>query len=156
VIPAETGAIILSKDRFVQRDPFVWFGTQHAKEKSLSVSRTVIDRVMQGDEAVLGNDILESESLRGVKSLLVSPPASLLCAPLRLYDQTLGVIYLDTKNPDARFDEDHLQLLTAIAGIAAASFDNAIRLETLKENARRLKAELDAGHDMVGESEPMR
>jgi len=156
VIPAETGAIILSKDRFVQRDPFVWFGTQQAREKSLSVSRTVIDRVMQGGEAVLGNDMSESESLRGVKSLLVSQAQSLLCVPLRLYDQTLGVIYLDTKNPDARFDEDHLQLLTAIAGIAAVAFDNAIQMETLKENARRLKAELDAGHDMVGESEPMR
>lgn len=155
VIPAETGAIILSNDRFVQPDPFVWFGRRQAKEKSLSVSRTVIDRVMLGGEAVLGNDISENESLRGVESLLVSQAQSLLCVPLTLYDRTLGVIYLDTKNPDARFDKDHLQLLTAIAGIAAGAFDNAILLEALKEDARRLKSELDAGHDMIGESEPM-
>jgi len=156
VIPAETGAIILSKDRFAQRDPFAWFGRGQAGERSLSVSRTVVDRVTQGGEAILGNDISESQSLRGVKSLLVSRTQSLLCVPLTLYDRALGVIYLDTKDPDARFDEDHLQLLTAIAGIAAAPFDVVNQLETLKGDARRLKVELDAGHDMIGESEPMR
>ncbi len=156
VIPAETGAIILSKDRVVQPDPFVWFGKQPAKENSLKVSHTVIDRVLQGGEAVLGNDIPGSESLRDVKSLLISQTQSLLCVPLTLYDQTLGVIYLDTKNAEARFDEDHLQLLTAIAGIAGAAFDNAIKMEELKDDARRLKAELDSGRNMVGESDPMR
>ncbi|MCI0388179.1 MAG: sigma 54-interacting transcriptional regulator [Acidobacteria bacterium] len=156
VIPAETGAIILSNDRFIQRDPFVWVGRQTAVDDSLSVSRTVVDRIMQGGEAVLSNDILESETLRGVKSLLGSRTQSLLCIPLTLYDQTLGVIYLATKNPDVLFDEDHLQLLTAIAGIAAVAFDNVVQLDTLKDAARRLKAELDSGHDMIGESEPMR
>lgn len=156
VIPAETGAIILSNDRFVQCDPFVWFGQLQDKEKSFSLNGGVIDRVMQGGEAVLGNDLSESEALRGAGNLPVSQEQSLLCVPLTLYDQTLGVIYLATKNPDVRFDEDHLQLLTAIAGIAAVAFDNAVQLDTLKDAARRLKAELDSGHDMIGESEPMR
>ena len=156
VIPAETGAIILSNDRFIQRDPFVWVGRQQGVDDSLSVSRTVVDRIMQGGEAILSNDILESETLSGVKSLLGSRTQSLLCVPLTLYDQTLGVIYLATKNPDVLFDEDHLQLLTAIAGIAAVAFDNAVQLDTLKDAARRLKAELDSGHNMIGESEPMR
>src|SRR5262245_2188369 len=156
VIPAETGAIILSKDRFVQRDPFLWFGQRQEDKTSLSVSRTVVDRVMQAGGAVLGNDISVSDTFLGSKSLFESQTQSLLCVPLTLYDQTLGVIYLDTKNPGARFDEDHLQLLTAIAGIAVVAFDNVNQLETLKSVAQRLKVELDSGHNMVGESEQMR
>ncbi len=156
VIPAQTGAIILSKERFVQSEPFIWFGREPAGERSISVSRTVVDRVMAGGEAVLGIDISESETLRHVESLLASQTQSLLCAPIRLYDQTLGVIYLDASDPDARFDEDHLQLLTAIAAIVAAPFDNAGQFETLKGAARILRAELDSAYDMVGESEPMR
>ncbi|HKQ79048.1 MAG TPA: sigma 54-interacting transcriptional regulator [Blastocatellia bacterium] len=156
VIPAETGAIILSNDRFVQPDPFVWVGRQPAVDDSVNVSRTVVDRVMRGGEAILSNDILESETLSGVKSLLGSQTQSLLCVPLTLYDQTLGVIYLATKNPDVLFDEDHLQLLTAVAGIAAVAFDNAAQIDNLRDAARLLKAELDSGHAMIGESEPMR
>src|SRR5262249_11916122 len=38
---------------------------------------------------------------------------------------------------------------------AAVAIDNAVQLEMLKGDARRLKAEIDSGHDMVGESEPM-
>jgi len=156
IIPAEMSAIILSKNRFVQSDTSTWFGRQKTGGGSISVSRTVVDRVMQGGEAILSNDISENQSLRGVESLVVSQTQSLLCVPLVLYDQVLGVIYLDTKNPDSRFDEDHLQLLTAIAGISAVAFDNVIQLELLKSDAERLKAEINLGQDMIGESEPMR
>ena len=35
-------------------------------------------------------------------------------------------------NPLANFDEDHLQLLTGIAGIAAPALDTICRVETLE------------------------
>ncbi len=155
VIPAELAVIILSKERFGEFGSVEWLDRQGRQERP-HVSRTVVNRVMEENVSILSNDITEISPLGAVQSLLTSQIQSLLCVPLTLHDQALGVIYLDTKNPDARFDEDHLQLLTAIAGIAAAPIDNAIQLEMLRGDAQRLKAELDSGHEMVGESAPMR
>jgi transcriptional regulator with GAF, ATPase, and Fis domain len=68
----------------------------------------------------------------------------------------LGVIYLDASDPNVRFDEDHLQLLTAIGSIAAAALDNARRMEWLEQENQRLQAEMSVEHNMVGESSQMR
>src|SRR5260370_31817374 len=79
-----------------------------------------------------------------------------LAVPLEVFDQVLGVIYLDASDPNVRFDEDHLQLLTAIGSIAAAALDNARRMEWLEQENQRLQAEMNVEHNMVGESPQMR
>ncbi len=81
---------------------------------------------------------------------------SVLAVPLEVFDRTMGVIYLDASNPKAHFDENHLQLLTAIGSIAAAALDNARRMESLEQENRRLQAEISLEHNMVGDSPRMR
>ena len=155
VIPADSGAIILSKN-IVHTDSFAWLNRNQNTGEPLHVSRTVVERVMREKVAILSNDVAENLSLKGVSSILRSRVQSLLCVPLALFEIILGVIYLDSKNKDVKFDEDHLQLLTAIAGIAAVAFDNARHIESLESETRRLQSELTQGHDLIGESAPMR
>jgi Nif-specific regulatory protein len=76
--------------------------------------------------------------------------------PLVAFDKPLGVIYLDISSGATQFDEAHLQLLTAIAGIAAIAFENARRFELLEKENRRLQHEVKLDHQMVGESNSMR
>jgi Nif-specific regulatory protein len=73
-----------------------------------------------------------------------------------MLDRTLGVIYLDTKEPDAIFDKDHLQLVSAISAITAVAIENARHFEWLVSENRRLIADFDIEHNMVGESQPVR
>jgi len=46
-----------------------------------------------------------------------------------MLDRTLVVIYLDTKEPAAVFDKDHLQLVSAISAITAVAIENARHFE---------------------------
>ena len=62
-----------------------------------------------------------STGLGNVESLIALQVRSLLCVPLTIYQRTIGCIYLDTINVADRFNEDHLQLVTAIAGISAVA-----------------------------------
>jgi Nif-specific regulatory protein len=155
VIPAEGGAIILDRARFPQADSIVWRDRESDSSSPPRVSRTVIDRVMREGVALSSNDIGETLSTRGVRSLLDSRIHSLLCVPLPLHERPLGVIYLDSKTPTTQFHERHLQLLTAIAGIAAVAFDNVSHLEMLENETRRLRNEINQEHGLVGESAPM-
>jgi len=69
--------------------------------------------------------------------------------------ETIGVVYLDTSDTSARFDEDDLQLLTALAGIAAMAFANARHVATLEDENERLRNELNITHQMVGQSKTL-
>jgi Nif-specific regulatory protein len=91
----------------------------------------------------------------GIRSLGADPPLQpFLAAPLTGPKGLLGVLYLDLPEPNSRFDERHLDLLTAAAGIASAALANARLLEWLRAEKERVEAALDSG--MVGESPPMR
>jgi Nif-specific regulatory protein len=75
--------------------------------------------------------------------------------PIVAFGKPLGVIYLDTSSRVAQFDEAHLRLLTAIAGIAAIAFENARQFALLETENRRLQQEVKLEHQMVGESQSM-
>src|SRR6185437_15342946 len=53
------------------------------------------------------------------------------------------------------FDDEHLQLLTAIGGIAAPTIDNARHLAWLEAEAERLQSDLNIGPNLVGRSPKM-
>jgi Nif-specific regulatory protein len=67
----------------------------------------------------------------------------------------IGAIYLVRTTNSNDFDEGHLQLLTAIAAMVAAPLDNARQTESLKVENRRLRTDIDAEHQMIGNSEAM-
>jgi Nif-specific regulatory protein len=78
-----------------------------------------------------------------------------MCVPLIMFDRKLGVLYLDTTAVIDRFNKDHLQLVMAIAGIAAVAIENARQFEWLESENRRLLADVNIEHSMVGESAAM-
>ncbi|PYS79482.1 MAG: hypothetical protein DMF66_02665 [Acidobacteria bacterium] len=80
---------------------------------------------------------------------------SLLCVPLSIFERVIGVIYCDTENPAAPFDDEHLQLLMAIASVASVAIENIRHVELLAGENRRLRQELGAEFNMIGESAPM-
>ena len=81
---------------------------------------------------------------------------SVLCVPLVVLEKLLGLIYLETSDASAPFDEDDLHLLTAIAAMAAVALENAHHVQWLESENRRLQEEFNIEHDMVGESRAMR
>ncbi len=81
---------------------------------------------------------------------------SVLAAPLLVRGEVAAVIYLESADPHRKFDEGHLQLLTAIAGMAAGAWENATILGWLQEENERLQTELKLEHDMVGTSAKLR
>ena len=80
---------------------------------------------------------------------------SYLAAPLIVRDEVAAVVYLESVDGEHRFDEGHLQLLTAVAGMAAVAWENATILGWLQEENVRLQSELRIEHGMVGVSDKL-
>ncbi|HYL74112.1 MAG TPA: sigma 54-interacting transcriptional regulator [Bryobacteraceae bacterium] len=81
---------------------------------------------------------------------------SVLGAPLMVRGEVAALLYLESADPRRKFDEGHLQFLTAVAGMAAGAWENATILSWLQEENERLATELKLEHDMVGESTKLR
>lgn len=156
VIPAERGAILLLGESTEEFASVFGWDRLPGTTRPVKVSRTIIRQVVHERVAILSNDVPDSEALRAAQSLVISRVTSLLAVPLMVFEKLVGVIYLDTSNLMARFDEDHLQLLTGIAGIAAVALENARQIEWLENENQRLQAEIKIEHNMVGESSRMR
>jgi len=156
VIPASRGAIMLA-DGGAQEFSSLYARTRQAGQPQLvRVSRTIACQVMNEDVAILGVDVPASDKLRDVESLAVSEVRSLLCVPLSVFQRVIGCIYLDNTNASGRFNEDHLQLMAAIAGISAVALDNARRQQWLEQENQRLMSEIKQEQSLIGEAGPMR
>ena len=143
-VPASRGALVFAGD---SRSAIAWNGST---DGPLRVSGPVLDRVLRELVGVLcAGD--EGQHL------------SVLAAPLVAFDGVIGAIVLeaDRGRPGDRrgapsFDEGHLRLVMAIAGVAATAFAHAHQMEVLESTNRRLQAEVKLHHNMVGESTMMR
>ena len=129
-------------------------------------SRTIVNHVLERDEAVLCNNALGDRRFKNGKSVQHMRIRSALCVPIRTRrldlkaeldadpgtdpmqatmsdldapEQTLGVIYVDASHGKLTFTEDHLRLLTAIGWQAGLALQNA-KLYRQNLQAERLAA----------------
>lgn len=101
-------------------------------EGDLPVSSTLLRTVMERRVAVVTGDARLDERLEGGRSLILHDIRSALCAPLLSgsSSQILGVLQLDTPSVAGVFRDRDLDLLTAVADLAAGAVDR-IRLARL-------------------------
>ena len=155
VIPAEREAILLYDEGHQTFSSVSGWNRLLGFDDSIKVSSTITNQVMREGVSLLSNDLFHAEGLGEAPSLVEAHVCSVLCVPLIVFEKTLGVIYLDTSDRTARFDEHHLQLLTAIASISAAAFENVKHLEWVEGENERLQKEINVNHQMIGESQAM-
>jgi len=156
VVPVEREAILLIEKEDEAFTSVCGWTKLTGPDNSLTVSKTITRQVLLERVALLSNDLVDNTSYKQASSLVGARVCSVLCLPLIIFDKTLGVIYLDTSDPGARFDEGHLQLMTGVADIAAVAIENARHFELLENEKAQLQKEIQIEHAMIGESLPMR
>ena len=156
ITPAERIVIALTGQNGDELTSTTGWSLLKGADDSIKPSRAITSQVQRERIALLSNDIVQNEGLAHRPSLVEANVCSVVCVPLVVFDKALGVIYLDTSNQSSRFDENQLQLLTGIAGIAAVAFENARNVESLQHENERLHQEIKLEHQLIGESEPLR
>lgn len=111
-------------------------------EHDLTLSRTLISRVIEQREAVLYSDVQAEVSMRDAVSMQVSAVRAVMCAPMAFDDQLYGVLQVDTKASIAAFTETDVHMLVAVATQVASALAYAVLHE------KRLKQEL-LEHDLT-------
>lgn len=94
-------------------------------EKTAQFSRSVIRQVMETGEPLLTSNANDDSRLSGMQSVIALDLRSVMCAPLRIKDQTLGVVYVDNRLKFGVFGEREKNLVAAFANQVAAAISNA-------------------------------
>jgi len=158
VVPAQRGSIFLLGSTSSE-DEFAWVLGRHRSATAkdpVPVSRTILRRVLGEGLGLLVNRVSQNEELAKVESIYRGKTQSILSVPLVAAGRPVGVLYLDSTDPLTPFDEAHLELATAIAGLTASALESAHSLETARTENQDLRAYLHLEHNMVGESGAVR
>jgi Nif-specific regulatory protein len=152
VTPAERGAILLAGAGAEDFSSVFGLHRSGRQEKSVSVSRSIAQRVMREGVGILSAGLADDAS---IQSAGPGGGQSALAAPLTTSLEVFGVVYLEMADLSAGFDSDHLQLVTAISNLAAVAMDTARYVERLNNETKRLQDELNFDRAMIAESPPM-
>jgi putative nucleotidyltransferase with HDIG domain len=109
------------------------------EEETLKVSRTIVRRVAESGEPVLTTNAQADPRFEGQLSVAAFQLRSILCAPLKIKNELIGVIYVDNRARSGIFQEHDLGLIRAFADQAAVAIDNAQLFENLQASNRELQ-----------------
>jgi len=108
------------------------------QDESVKISRTILNKVLAEKTGILSADAAHDDRFEASESISNLTIRSMMCVPLLGLDgEPLGVINIDTQNPMNQFQNDDLDLLMAVAGQAALSYDNARLLVTYMEKEKQ-------------------
>jgi PAS domain S-box-containing protein len=115
-------------------------------QNEFAISRTIIQRVIDEGEAVLTTNAREDPRFNGQESIIAFNLRSILCVPLKVKSELIGVIYTDNRIRTGIFSESDRDLLLAFADQAAVAIENARLFSSLKrtlEEVTELKNLMD-------------
>jgi adenylate cyclase len=141
MFPAAERAFILLHDK--QSDtlvPVVAKKRQDGEEarEELAISRTVVREVLTHKRSILSVNTMEDDRFNQQQSVINLAIRSMMCAPLLVGEEILGLIQVDTHSNRQCFTSEDLQVLTGVSAQAAIAVKNAQLYEAVEaETARR-------------------
>ena len=124
----------------------------------MPISDTIVARVLQTRQPEIVSDALNDTMFSAARSVIDYKLASVLCVPLNVRGELLGVIYLGNDNVVNLFSDDSLEVATVFATQAAMALRNAILIRELQLSNESLTQQLERIHfgSLVGTSGAMK
>jgi len=103
---------------------------------SVTVSRTIVNHVLEKGHSVLTSDAMDDNRFDPRKSIITAHIKSVVCTPINS-GKIVGVFYADRRSSNAKFSEDDLKIVTILSNMIGIAMENdfwhreAIRKERL-------------------------
>lgn len=135
---ADRGCILFQEDGSSRMVPKVMKHRRADEDATVKLSRTILRTVVEQKTGILSADAASDARFEASESISNLTIRSMMCVPmLSLKGEVMGVINIDTQNPFNQFKEEDLDLLVAVAGQAALSYESARLLVTALEKQKQ-------------------
>jgi 3',5'-cyclic-nucleotide phosphodiesterase len=92
--------------------------------QQVRISHTIIDEVLHKKRAILSLDTLSDRHFAAHESIIAQAILSVMCVPLILGDEVLGMIQVDTSSDPYAFKEADLEILSGVCAETAVALKN--------------------------------
>jgi HD-GYP domain-containing protein (c-di-GMP phosphodiesterase class II) len=92
--------------------------------QQVRMSHTIIDEVLHKKRAILSLDTLSDRHFGAHESIVAQAILSVMCVPLILGDEVLGMIQVDTSSDPYAFKEADLEILSGVCAETAVALKN--------------------------------
>lgn len=120
-------------------------GQSGAQKGRIAISRTILDYVIERKEGVRTSDARDDARFDAAHSIVQGGVREALCVPLQGRYAVVGALYVDTYTSpgaiiqsgyQARFNDEHLRLMTAIGYQAALAIEDAFYYSAMVQSER--------------------
>ena len=126
------------------------------------VSKFLAETVLRDGEAVLARDIQDDSALGLRDSKGEIHATSVICAPIRMNNRSIGLIHLYSTRPKGLLDPDDLEFTLAVAETVGLALRTRFREQKLVADLTKTRSEIDllraqlgAENELVGSSPAM-
>jgi transcriptional regulator with GAF, ATPase, and Fis domain len=121
------------------------------------LSDSIIAKVVRQRKPVIVSDALHDDEFAGAKSVMQLKVSSVICAPLLDRGRMLGLLYVGNDSIRDLFQDQTMRVLTVFSSQASLIVANALLLNELRIDNKRLTERLEATRfgEIVGTSPPM-
>ncbi len=125
------------------------------------VSETLITNVYRDGAAILARNVSSDAHLVGGKGASSSmstnashvlTTTSIIVAPMRIGDQTIGLIHLYSRHGEPDLTPDHLEITLAVADVLAVSLDNIFRQQSLESKLKNSRSRITELEQQLGQT----
>ena len=135
---ADRGCILLKDAESGQLVPVAQKHRRSDADETVKLSRTILNKVLKEKTGILSADATSDARFEAAASISSLTIRSMMCVPLLGLDgEPMGAINLDTQNVLSRFTKEDLDLLMAVAGQAALSYESARLLTSHMEKIKQ-------------------
>src|SRR5215216_952067 len=140
LMSAERGFLML---RFPNGElkPVIARGIAHINlvQEAFAFSHTIVRKVAETGQPVLTTNAQEDPRFVDQVSVAAYQLRSIMCAPVKIKEQLIGVILVDNRARTGIFRDGDLELISAFANQAAVAIDNADLFDDLQKSNRNLE-----------------
>jgi len=104
------------------------------EQAETDLSRTVVNMVLSDGQPILTTNARQDPRFDNQASVISLDLRSILCVPLKLKDDIIGVIYADNRLREGLFTETEKNLLVTFSHQAAVAIENARLFESVKNS----------------------
>ncbi len=138
---AERGFLVLRNDKgeLVTQVARNW-EQESIKSAEAATSRTIVQSVVANGEPVITTNAQADQRFSGQASVVALNLRSILCVPLKVKNELIGVVYADNRIRTGIFTERERDLLVAFGHQAAVAIENARLYTSLRQTLEEVTA----------------
>lgn len=144
LIPADRAAIIFydsNKDELIPQ-----LTRERGKtSETLTISKTIAMKCVKEGLAILVTDAPLDQRFAGAESILIYGIKSAISVPLWLQNATIGLIYVDSTEPQRILGNEHMEILSILANYSAIAIEQ-FRLSQKLVEEMKIRSRLERYH----------